>query len=321
MADARRLSETLLRQLRCPICQSQLRVSPGTLQCVNASCGMNFPVFDECPILLNEATSVFSFDDFRQRRNLFFDLNPGKFHSFVTWLLPTLSLNVKTRPNFERLAALLSAESQAPRVLVVGGSILGSGMEAIVSVPGIEFAETDVSLGPRTMLICDAHDLPFEAGTFDAVIIQAVLEHVVDPQRCVEQCFRVLKPSGLIYAETPFMQQVHGGCYDFTRYTLLGHRRLFRRFTEIESGAACGPGMALAWSYRYFLLSFTSSRRARQIVSAFARFTSFFLKYFDPFLIDKPAALDAASGVYFLGRKSDLVLGDRELIRMYRGLL
>jgi SAM-dependent methyltransferase/uncharacterized protein YbaR (Trm112 family) len=321
MADAHRLSETLLRQLRCPICQSALRVSPATFQCVNASCGVIFPVIDGCPILLNESTSIFSFDDFRQRRNLFFDLNPGRFHRFVTRLLPTMSLNVKTRPNFERLAALLSAESQASRVLIVGGSILGSGMEAIVSIPGIEFAETDVSLGPRTMLICDAHDLPFEAGTFDAVIIQAVLEHVVDPQRCVEQCFRVLKPSGLIYAETPFMQQVHGGCYDFTRYTLLGHRRLFRRFTEIESGAAGGPGMALAWSYRYFLLSFTSSRRARQVVSAFARFTSFFLKYFDLFLIDKPGALDAASGVYFLGRKSDLVLSDRELVRMYRGLL
>jgi SAM-dependent methyltransferase len=296
-------------------------MSPATLQCVNASCGVNFPVIDDCPVLLNEATSVFSFDDFRQRRNLFFDLNPTRFHSFVTRLLPTMGLNVKSRPNFERLAALLSAESQAPRVLVVGGSILGFGMEAIVSVPGIEIAETDVSLGPRTMLICDAHDLPFEAGTFDAVIIQAVLEHVVDPQRCVEQCFRVLKPNGLIYAETPFMQQVHGGRYDFTRYTLLGHRRLFRRFSEIESGAACGPGMALAWSYQYFLLSFTSSRRGRQIVSAFARLTSFFLKYFDRFLIDKPGALDAASGVYFLGRKSDSVLGDRELVRMYRGLL
>jgi SAM-dependent methyltransferase len=268
MADAFRLSHTILQRLRCPVCQSSLRVSPTALHCVGGSCGVTFPVIDGCPILLNESTSIFSFDDFRQRRNLFFDLNPGRFHSFVTRLLPTMDLNVKARPNFARLAALLKAESGAPRILVVGGSILGVGMEAMIAVPGIEFVETDVSLGPRTMLICDAHDLPFETGTFDAVIIQAVLHHVADPQRCVDQCFHVLRPSGLIYAETAFMQNVCGGCFDFTRFTLLGHRRLFRRFTEIKSGAACGPGMALAWSYQYFLLSFTSSRRARQIVSA-----------------------------------------------------
>jgi SAM-dependent methyltransferase len=321
MVDGRQLSESMVRQLRCPVCQSTLQVGPGTLQCMSVTCGVNFPAIDGCPILINEVTSIFSIDDFLQRRSLFFELNPGKFHSFVTRFLPAMGLNVKARSNFKRLATLLGAENKAPRVLAVGASVLGDGMESIVAVPGIEFVETDVSLGPRTMLICDAHDLPFEAGTFDAVIIQAVLEHVVDPQRCVEQCFRVLKPGGLVYAETPFMQQVHGGCYDFTRYTLLGHRRLFRRFTEIESGAACGPGMALASSYRYFLLSFTSSRRARQIVSAFARFTSFFLNYFDPFLIDKPGALDAASGFYFLGRRSDSVLSDRELVKMYRGLL
>jgi SAM-dependent methyltransferase len=201
----------------------------------------------------------------------------------------------------------------------VGGSILGVGMDVMIAVPGIEFVETDVSLGPRTVLICDAHDLPFASGTFDAVIIQAVLHHVADPQRCVDQCFHILKPTGLVYAETAFMQNVCGGCFDFTRFTLLGHRRLFRRFTEIESGAACGPGMALAWSYRYFLLSFTSSRRAHQIVSAFARLTGFLLKYFDWLLIDKPGALDAASGIYFLGRKSNLILRDRDLVKMYRG--
>lgn len=52
---------------------------------------------------------------------------------------------------------------------------------------------------------------------------------------------------------------------------------------------------------------------------AFARFTSFYLKYFDPFLIDRPGALDAASGYYFMGRKAGHVLSDRELVKLYRG--
>ena len=80
------------------------------------------------------------------------------------------------------------------------------------------------------MLICDANDIPFENGSFDGVVLQAALEHVADPYRCVEETHRVLKEKGLVYAETAFMQQVHGGRYDFTRFTRLGHRRLFRRF-------------------------------------------------------------------------------------------
>jgi ubiquinone/menaquinone biosynthesis C-methylase UbiE len=185
----------------------------------------------------------------------------------------------------------------------------------------VELVETDVAFGPRTSLICDAHDIPFEDQSFDGVVAQAVLEHVADPARCVGEMHRVLKRDGYVYAETPFMQQVHGGRYDFTRFTHLGHRRLFRQFDEIDSGATCGPGMALAWAYQYFLLSFATSRWARMAIRLFARLTAFPWKYFDDRVIGRPGALDAASGVYFLGRKSDRTLSDRELITHYRGAI
>ena len=196
---------------------------------------------------------------------------------------------------------------------------MGQGMEPLVNNSKIELVESDVSFGTRTGIICDAHDIPFEDGSFDGVIVQAVLEHVVDPYRCCEEIHRVLNAQGLVYSETPFMQQVHGGRYDFTRFTYLGHRRLFRKFEEIDSGAICGPGSALAWSYMYFLLSFTTSKILRMIIKFFARLTSFYLKYFDYYLINQPAALDAASGYYFMGRKAERVLSDSDLITLYRG--
>jgi hypothetical protein len=46
--------------------------------------------------------------------------------------------------------------------------------------------------------------------------------------------------------------------------------------------------------------------------------TSFHLKYFDYYLIDKPGALDAAAGYYFMGRKSDQILSDINLVNSYR---
>lgn len=151
-------------------------------------------------------------------------------------------------------------------------------------------------------------------------MVQAVLEHVLDPFRCVEEIHRALKDDGLVYAETPFMQQVHDGAYDFSRFTHLGHRRLFRRFKEVDSGAVCGPGMALAWSYQYFLMSFAPSRFWREVLRLFGCWTAFFYRFFDHYLIDKPGTLDAAAGYYFLGRKSDGVLSDRDLLKLYGGL-
>ena len=147
-------------------------------------------------------------------------------------------------------------------MLVVGGSVAGEGFEQLLDDPALELVETDVALGPRTSLVCDAHDLPFADGTFDAVVCQAVLEHVADPPRVVTELRRVLRPGGLAYSEIPFMQQVHEGAHDFTRYTLTGHRRLFRDFAELGSGAVAGPGMALGWSVRAFGLGLVGSRPA-----------------------------------------------------------
>ena len=197
--------------------------------------------------------------------------------------------------------------------------MLGRGIEALMASGTLDVVETDVWLGPRTQIVCDAHDLPFADGAFDAVVAQAVLEHVADPARCAVEIHRVLAPGGLVYAETPFMQQVHLGPYDFTRFTLLGHRRLFRAFEEVESGAVSGPALALMWSYENFLLGFVRSPGMRNLVKAFARTTSFPLKYVDRLLLRRPAALDGACAVYFLGRRSDRVISDRELIARYRG--
>ena len=168
----------------------------------------------------------------------------GRLRRWVSNSIPTLSANVMACANFRQFRNQLCRRAERPRVLVIGGSIVGDGVESLVSDPGIELLETDVALGPRTQLICDAHDIPFQNEAFDGVILQAVLEHVVDPARCVEEVYRVLRPGGLVYADTPFMQQVHGREFDFTRFTRLGHRRLFHRFRELASGITCGPGRA-----------------------------------------------------------------------------
>jgi SAM-dependent methyltransferase len=269
---------------------------------------------------MNEASSVFSFDDFLERRDTTFS-HMSKFMAVISDHLPWLTANYKARHNYQRLAELLLQKNDHPKVLVIGGSIMGAGIESLVNHPGIQLIESDVSHGPRTTLIADAHDIPFKDGSLDGVVIQAVLNCVVDPYRCVDQIHRVLKDDGLVYAETTFMQPVLDGRYDFTRFTYLGYRRLFRKFQDIESGAVGGPGMAMALVYRALLLSFARGKVSRIAASTFARLTAFWLKYLDYFLVDRDESLDATPGCYFLGRKSQQVLSDHELMKLYRGSL
>ncbi len=306
----------------CPICHSGLTGSGDALLCDNPACRAEFPVVDGIPVLINEARSLFSISDFVKHDDTFFKAPEGRFFAWGTKMLdslPSINGSIGTRERYAKMAEMLLKESANPIVLIVGGSIIGQGMEEFLAHPAIRFVETDITFGPRTQMVCDSHDIPFPDGTFDGVVAQAVLEHVVDPPRCVDEIHRVLKVTGIVYAETPFMQQVHGGKYDFLRFTYLGYRRLFRRFTDIESGVVGGPGMALAWSWTYFALSAATSRKGRAIAYFVTRLTSFWLKYLDRSLVKKPASFDAASGYYLMGRRSDETLSDRELITLYRG--
>jgi SAM-dependent methyltransferase/uncharacterized protein YbaR (Trm112 family) len=305
--------------LRCPACGSPLSDVDEQLRCDGDACGTRFPVVDGVPVLIHEPRSAFDVEAFRSGRKTTFMRQP-RVERFFSRVIPEMDINYKAKRNYRQLATLLLEQTATPQVLVVGcGEEGGRGMSDLASMPSIRCVNTDVSIWPGVCLICDSHDLPFAEESFDGAVLQAVLEHVADPDRCAQQVRRVLKADGLVYAETPFMQQTHGGPYDFTRFTHLGHRRLFRGFEEIGSGATAGAATALAWAYQYFMLSFVRSRRARNVVKAVARLSSFWLKYVDRLVIDRPGTLDAASGFYFLGRKSERLLSDRELVGLYRG--
>ncbi len=86
----------------------------------------------------------------------------------------------------------------------------------------MRIAAFDIYYSANVQFIADAHSILLRDASVDAVVIQAVLEHVLDPQQVVDEIWRVLKPSGLVYAETPFLQHVHEGAYDFTRFTESG---------------------------------------------------------------------------------------------------
>ncbi len=308
--------------LRCPTTGQQLKESAvGAL--VSADGAVAYPVIEGVPVLINERRSTFRIDDYRSRPGFSPTISDtGPLFDLADRALPSLTQNLGSRENFELLADLVSAQAadlERARVLIVGAGSGGDGSEALLADTRFDCVETDVALGPRTQIVCDAHDLPFVDGAFHAVVCQAVLEHVLDPVRVVEEIHRVLAPGGLVYSEVPFMQQVHGGAYDVTRFSLLGHRRLYRFFEEIRSGVQGGPGMALGWSLWYFLRALARTRRGRGIAFMLARLMFWWLKHLDRRLVRRPAAVDAASGTFFLGRRRDEAVSDEAILSSYRG--
>ncbi|HEY1010087.1 MAG TPA: class I SAM-dependent methyltransferase, partial [Daejeonella sp.] len=288
----------------------------GHYKCTSEGCNSAYPVFNGIPILINPHNDLFEQKDFETEGDIFFKTysNPGI--RFLKRIQPDITYNNVSERNYSDIASLLKGEKPI-RILVLGGSVDGVGITHLKNILKEEdlLVETDVSYGPNTTVICDAHEIPFADESFDLVIAQAVLEHVLDPFLCVREMNRVLKEHGLIYAETPFMQQVHGGKYDFMRFTHLGHRRMFRSFNEINSGVIAGAGSALVWSLKYFLTSFANSKKVDRVLSYGGTFLFFWVKYFDLILNKTRGSIDAASGFYFLGRKENgYVLSDKELL-------
>jgi SAM-dependent methyltransferase len=201
-----------------------------------------------------------------------------------------------------------------PRVLVVGAGLIGDGSEALYEEADIELIAFDIYRTEYVQMVADAHSIPLASASIDGVWIQAVLEHVVEPQKVAAEMHRVLRDGGLIYAETPFMQQVHEGRFDFQRFTESGHRWLFRHFELVDSGVVWGPGWTLQWAIRYFFWGLTRSRTLGIALSA----PFIFVRLFDR-LMPRDFRSDGASNLYFMGKKTGHSLKVDDLISFYQG--
>jgi len=158
---------------------------------------------------------------------------------------------------------------------------------------------------PNVDIIADINHLPFASATVDAIVAELVLEHVPDPQATLAEIKRVLKPGGLIYLVTPFIENFHSSPGDYTRWTKSGLRALLVDFEEKEIGIRCGPASAFAVVAQEFfslLLSF-GWQLLQQFWSLIFLFIFSPLKLFDLLLSHFPGAENIALAFYYLGKK------------------
>lgn len=301
--------------LSCPDCAvvGELRPSDASvdtrIKC--SACGSEYPVREGAPVLIQASNALFD-------RSYYERATSGGIYRQRRFRLPSPSVNLARVRVLERLGRVLA--DRPAEVLILGS---GRQRELIRSMlgnrPNIRLICCDVDVTADVDLFCDAHNLPFANGYFDALVTTAVLEHVLYPEMVAGEIARVVRVGGWIYSELPFLQQVHEGAYDFTRYTMSGHRRLLNAFKEVESGVLAGPATALVWSIEHFAAALFGMGLLGKLARGGARLMFFWLKYLDYLIAHRRAAIDSASCTYFFGQRKEGRVSDREIVRAYDG--
>jgi len=178
---------------------------------------------------------------------------------------------------------------------------LGSGNEVlserVINVDLFPYRNVDI--------VADIQDLPIVNETIDTVVCFAVLEHIENPYRAVNEIYRVLKKGGLTYCYMPFIQGFHASPWDYTRFTYEGMKILFKDFEILKLGVGGGPTsglLCILQEWLAILLSF-GSKKLHFVLYLFFMLISFPIKYLDFILSKYPVAKNIASGFYIIARK------------------
>lgn len=131
----------------------------------------------------------------------------------------------------------------------------GAGSRDIADLIEGELFNQDIKAAPHIDYAAPLHQIPVEDGFFDAIICNAVLEHVENPEEVLAEFSRVCRPGGVLYLCVPFMQPEHLDPTDYQRYTIDGLRREVERhgFEVRDSGGVHSVYVTLAWIAREWL--------------------------------------------------------------------
>ncbi len=125
------------------------------------------------------------------------------------------TVNARSLGHVERhLRSIVSRRRpEGGRLLDIGcgyGRFLGSLVDLPWSLTGTEISETAIAHVGETVPSATIHhglieDVEFEDGSFDAITLIAVLEHVKDPKATIARIAQWLAPGGLLLIQVPYI--------------------------------------------------------------------------------------------------------------------
>jgi len=215
------------------------------------------------------------------------------FYNFLIWLIsPVFGFK---KDSYKRLEKFVRNDE---KTIILN---IGSGPFTLER----KFINIDISHYNNVHFVADATQLPFKNNSVDAIVNIVILEHVPEPEKVVDEMFRVIKNGGVIYTHIPFMQGFHASPHDYNRWTSSGIVQLHHNFIEIEHGVGGGPTSSLVWILTEWLALLLSFRIIMLYKILFVVFTLILwpIKFIDLILIGHPMAKNIASTFYYIGRK------------------
>jgi SAM-dependent methyltransferase len=133
--------------------------------------------------------------------------------------------------------------------------------------PGISATSIDIDAARKPDLVMDATALSFDSGTFDAVYMMEVLEHVNEPRTAIAEVHRILTNGGRFVLSTPFVFGIHEEPWDYLRFTRHGLDHLLVHFSDVSIRAR---NMYYGSIVVLFMRAIFSPGRSRQAIGGFA---------------------------------------------------
>lgn len=143
-------------------------------------------------------------------------------------------------------------------------------------VNATRYVGLDLAVEHNPDLIAGCVSLPLRDNVFDSVICTEVLEHLADPDRCLCEVRRVLKPGGHAYISVPQSWCLHYPPHDYWRFTryglcMLAERNGLRVLAVRRIGGVFSlAGVRLAdvcWSGLCRFLAVLGSRNAERLAT------------------------------------------------------
>ncbi|NNF07070.1 MAG: methyltransferase domain-containing protein [Candidatus Eisenbacteria bacterium] len=282
--------------LACPDCRCPLKdQGSDKLECLE--CKASYPVVNGVPRLLSGQSS-----DVGEAGDAFFFRDDTREAVADRWGVRRLT-NLPN-PAIASRRPVKTKEVFEKHVVRGEGLILnlGSGVHKLYENPNV--MNLDISPHGNVDVVGDGMALPLLDNQFDGAVLDAVLEHVPNPFRVIEEVHRVLKPGGFVLAHAPFLYPYHGAPHDYFRYTDSGLRQVFHQFEEVECDTDHLPTRSLQEIMRAYVGIFADGRK----LSFLFRFVTAWLmwpwKFLDHYLQNKAKSHVVVTGFSYLGRKS-----------------
>lgn len=125
---------------------------------------------------------------------------------------------------FHRRSRRLLRELHKNLVLDIGSgnSRNSSYLDSSNTVVTLDYPTTNRRYQVRPDVFGDATCLPVADGSFDAVFLFEVLEHIASFEEAIRETRRSLRARGKLFISVPFLYPIHDAPHDFHRFTVHG---------------------------------------------------------------------------------------------------